>query len=321
MHAQRPKRDDGSGASGAVDGSRERWREAHELAGAQEGVVDRRQLLGLGIERGAIAHRLRTGELTREHRGVYLVGPVRGAKASEMAAVLSCGARSCVSHASAAYLRKLPPYPARPECVHITVVGRDPGKRRGVTVHQVTSLMRDEVELQGRMPVTTPTRTIFDLAPSLTLPELEHLLAQAYAAGATSRPKLLRLLGRYPSRPGTPALRHVLDAETRPARTRSGPERRLLALIRKARLPQPQVNARFHAWEVDFLWPDTNLVVEVDALSTHTSPRDFERDRRKDSELVSRGYIVMRVTRRQLEEEPEIVVARLAAALTRAEVA
>ena len=75
------------------------------------------------------------------------------------------------------------------------------------------------------------------------------------------------------------------------------------------------VNARLHGWEVDFLWPAERLVVELDALSTHTSPRDFERDRRKDADLTLRRYTVIRVTRRQVEREPEAVIARIATAL------
>jgi very-short-patch-repair endonuclease len=87
-------------------------------------------------------------------------------------------------------------------------------------------------------------------------------------------------------------------------------------LIRKARLPSPRANVKVHGWEVDLLWSEHRLIVEVDALSTHTSPRDFERDRRKDAELTLLGYTVIRITRRQIEQEPEAVVARISAALS-----
>jgi very-short-patch-repair endonuclease len=117
-------------------------------------------------------------------------------------------------------------------------------------------------------------------------------------------------------RPGIPSLLRLLEAPAAPARTRSNPERRLLALIRRAQLPEPRPNARRHGYELDLLWAERKLVVEVDALSTHSDPRTFERDRKRDAELTLRGYTVIRVTRRQIEEEPEAVVARIAAALT-----
>jgi very-short-patch-repair endonuclease len=56
-------------------------------------------------------------------------------------------------------------------------------------------------------------------------------------------------------------------------------------------------------------------VVEVDGYAFHSSRSSFERDRRKDLELSAAGYRVLRVTRRQINEEPEALVATLAAAL------
>jgi very-short-patch-repair endonuclease len=56
-------------------------------------------------------------------------------------------------------------------------------------------------------------------------------------------------------------------------------------------------------------------VVEVDGYAFHSSRSSFERDRRKDLELSAAGYRVLRVTWRQINEEPEALVATLAAAL------
>lgn len=89
--------------------------------------------------------------------------------------------------------------------------------------------------------------------------------------------------------------------------------------MRKARLPQPEVNVRVGAYEVDFLWRDERLVVEVDGFAFHSSQRDFERDRRRDAELAARGLTVIRVTWRQIVDEPEAMLVRIARALARAE--
>jgi very-short-patch-repair endonuclease len=174
--------------------------------------------------------------------------------------------------------------------------------------------MRSEVTHVQGIPTTTPARTICDLAASLGMSQLEALIAEAYAKRKTTRRELLRAAGARPHRPGIPSLLKLLDAPS-PARTRSAPERRLLSLIRRAQLPEPQTNAPLLGYEVDFFWPEHKLVVEVDALSTHSDPRTFERDRKRDAELTLAGYTVIRVTRRQIDGEPDAVMARIAAGL------
>ncbi len=100
-----------------------------------------------------------------------------------------------------------------------------------------------------------------------------------------------------------------------PVWTRSEAEERLLTLIRKAGLPRPLTNAHIHDHEVDFFWRTERLVVEVDGFAFHRSAYQFERDRRRDAELVAHGYRVVRVTWRQLTRESESVLVRLARAM------
>lgn len=91
----------------------------------------------------------------------------------------------------------------------------------------------------------------------------------------------------------------------------------MLELIRAARLPTPAVNVWLNGYEVDFLWREHRLVVETDGYAFHSSRRSFEGDRRRDRDLQAAGYVVLRITWRELKDEPEAVVAELAAALTR----
>ena len=115
-------------------------------------------------------------------------------------------------------------------------------------------------------------------------------------------------------------LRTLLESEARPAWTRSEAEEQLLALIRKAQLPAPETNVRVGSYEVDFYWRRQQLVVEVDGFAFHAAQRSFENDRRRDAWLAAHGVRVMRVTWRQLTDEPVAVVARLAQTLARAHV-
>src|SRR5690606_24158237 len=109
-------------------------------------------------------------------------------------------------------------------------------------------------------------------------------------------------------------LRALLAGEAL-AFTRSEAEERMLALVRRAQLPEPQVNARYAGYEVDFLWRDQRLVAEVDGYTFHADTTAFENDRRRDLVLVSRGMRVVRVAWRQLMTAPEVVLVRLAQAL------
>ena len=89
----------------------------------------------------------------------------------------------------------------------------------------------------------------------------------------------------------------------------------MLDLIRAAGLPSPETNVRVAGCEVDLVWRAQRLVVEIDSWAFHSMRRSFEGDRRKDQELVGKGWRVIRITWRQLTYEPHAVVAALATAL------
>ena len=150
------------------------------------------------------------------------------------------------------------------------------------------------------LSLTTPARTLHDLAPLLPQRDLDRAVEEAVIRGL-ARPHELAT---------RPALREATIAE--PRLTRSEAERRLLKLIRAARLPTPATNVRVAGWEVDAFWPRHRLIVEVDGYAYHGNRAAFERDRRKDAALIAAGYRVVRVTWRQIADEPHVVVALLA---------
>ena len=98
--------------------------------------------------------------------------------------------------------------------------------------------------------------------------------------------------------------------------TRSEAERTLVELIRRAGLPRPQTNTRIGRYEVDAAWPEERVALEVDGFAYHSTREAFERDRRKTADLAAAGWRVSRVTWRQLVDEREAVVARLARTLS-----
>jgi very-short-patch-repair endonuclease len=268
-------------------------------------VVTITQLQAAGISKHAVARRVASGWLTRLHRGVYLVGPLPAPFSAEMAAVLACGRTALLSHHSAAAIWGFrPPHEGD---VHVTVQGRD-ARPLGVTVHRT----KDPVQaaLHHGLPLTTPARTLLDLAPLLPQRDLDRAVEQAQVLNLTDRATLLRC---SKNRRGAPILKRALHHE--PRLTRSEAEQRLLALIRAAGLPLPRSNVRLHGHEVDFLWPAQRLIVEVDGFAYHSTREAFERDRRRDAGLQALGYRVIRLTWRQIVHEPEATVARVATLL------
>ena len=277
-------------------------------ATGQHGIVTHAQLLRCGLTRHAIAHRVRTGRLIRLSRGVYAVGHLGlGWSAQRLAAVLGCGRAGVLSHADAAVgARLLEPVPGP---IHVTCRSGHRLGPEGVIVHRA-ALAREDVVHLGPIPMTAPARTLLDLAAAGDERQLEFALREAQARRLVRPAELLRRCDR---RRGARLLRAVLEDE--PGLTRSEAERRLLRLLRRAGLPAPRTNVRIGRFEVDLLFADERLIVEVDGFAFHASRSAFERDRDRDAALTALGYRVMRFTWRTLVERPELVVARIAAAL------
>jgi very-short-patch-repair endonuclease len=236
-------------------------------------------------------------------------------RSREMAAVLACGEFAVLSHRSAAAAWEL--LPDDHGTVHVTVVDGIPRRRRGIRAHR-SALVRAEVAYLQRIPITSLERTLLDLAADAPTSTLERAFEDARRRRLVTNRSLDAATTRAAGRPGAPALRALLQGERGPAFTRSAAEERLVELIRAADLPRPEHNVRVGRYELDVVWRDARLVVEIDGFAYHSSRRAFERDRRRDAELTAAGWTVMRVTWRQLMDEPEAVIARLAAALARA---
>jgi very-short-patch-repair endonuclease len=156
--------------------------------------------------------------------------------------------------------------------------------------------------IRDGIPVTNPARTLLDLAGQVGADELAEAINEAHVHRLVSQATLLHLIPKNRGRPGIRSLRSICADGRR--MTRSAAERRFLSLLRRTQLPLPQTNAKLGGYEVDFLWPDEGLVVETDGWAAHSSRAAFERDRKRDAELAGLGISVIRVTWRQLSEEP-----------------
>jgi very-short-patch-repair endonuclease len=281
------------------------------IAGRQDNVIGREQLLSAGLGRGAIAHRVRTGAWQRLHNNVYLLGPAPPSlMARARAAVMACGTRAVVSHRSAAEMFGLLPEIGGE--VHVTVAGRNVAPRGGVRRHRIAAFGPAEVTKMRGIPVTSIARTICDLAATEPSRDVEHAYQEALYRRILTPGALAAVLKREPRRRGASLIRTLLD---NPSMTRSDKERRLLKLLAEAQLPTPLTNVRVHGYLVDAYWPEHGLVLEFDGWQAHGHRGAFDRDRKRDQVMLANALRAMRVTDRHLVHEPVALVARIAQAL------
>lgn len=203
-----------------------------------------------------------------------------------------------LSHRGAAALWNLLPPANGP--IDVTVFGNGGRNRRaGLRVHRSRTLEPEEIAVRRGIPVTTPARTLADLRAA----------ARKGRKGGVSA-KELRRASRQAEYMG---LRVGSDPET--DRTRSELEVMFLRLCRRTGLTVPEVNVKIGPITVDFLWRDRHLVVETDGYRAHRGRQAFEDDRDRDLRLRSLGYEVVRLSYRQVSQEPEQVVSTLHALL------
>ena len=280
-----------------------------KLATRQHGVVTRAQLRTVGLSEAAIDGRVRRKWLHRVHQRVYAVGyPSLTRYGQFMAAVLACGDGAALSHISAAVLWNLLKDRGAP--VHVTAPTKR--KARGVVVHW--SALDGERVRRAAIVVTTPARTLLDLADVVPRRTLERAMDEA---------EYLRLdtdgLGPRHGRTGTGVLASVL-AVHRPGttRTRSELEEMFLALCDDHGIDRPDVNVQIEGFECDFVFREQWLVVETDGAAAHGTRRAMERDPLRDATLLAVGWRVWRLSYEEVVRRPQRVAEELGRLLRQA---
>jgi very-short-patch-repair endonuclease len=283
------------------------------LAARQHGVVAHLQLLALGFTARQIERRLSSGRLHVVHRGVYAVGHRRLTRDGRwMAGVLACGPLAFLSHQDGGALWGIRRSTAAR--IHVTTLtgGRGRGRQDGLVVHQPRSLHPDDRAVVDGIPVTSVARTLLDLSEVITADALDRALETAERRQLFDLDAIDALLDRTRGRKGKRRLQRALvDYRPGPGWTRSDLEDEFLRLLRKAGLPMPAVNKWVAGHEVDCVWFEEKLIVELDGGGYHASTAARERDPQRDADLQLAGYDVIRITDRRLAREPEAVIATI----------
>ena len=278
------------------------------IAEGQHGVITRAQLSELGLGSDAIDHSVRIRRLCRIHRGVYSIVGRRllTRRGFWMAAVLACGQGAVLSHLAAAALWGI----RGGSRIEVTVP-RGRKARPGIQLHYA-NLPADEITVHHGIPVTTIARTLLDLSAVVQRDELRSAFRQVEQRRLTDAIGVGAMIERYPRKPGRPILRAVFQEARRGLGiVRSEFEERFQAFLLNAGLPSPPTNVLIEGMEVDCAWPEQRLIVELDGRETHDTAHAFEHDRARDRRLGAAGWRVVRVTWRQLTEQPEELEADL----------
>lgn len=276
------------------------------LAGTQFNRVSRAQLERLGLSAHAIEHRVAAGRLVIVEEGVFALPPVLAHDewGRWMGATLTAPG-TLLSHPSAAAAWGF--WSSRGRLVTVTRPGSG-GPRRlgGLFVFRSSDLDGDRATLRG-IPLTSPTRTLLDLAPRLSERALARAVREAVRLELTTIPAIADCLNRHRGRRGSRRLLGVLARYTGLPieRARSGAEVRALEVLRAAGYAPPRLNARIAGEEADLSWP-TKVLIEIDGGPFHL---DVGEDARKQARWERAGWTVRRIDADDVYERPERLLA------------
>jgi very-short-patch-repair endonuclease len=223
--------------------------------------------------------------------------------AAAMAAVLACGPDAALSHCSAGALwRILPRWSATPD-----VTARSDRRQTAIHVHRSRHI--DATTHYG-IRVTTPERTLVDLADVLPARHLTRALNEAQVQRLITPAELATLFTRYPGR---------RTSQLTPERgaTRSDLEDRFVRFLKRHKLPLPELNQTIAGHEVDAVYREQRLIIELDSRQFHTTTHAFEQDRDRDADHLNAGFRTLRITGERLKEQEAKEARRLREILSR----
>ena len=282
----------------------------------QHGAIHRSQAISTGMTGAQIKTLVSKGTWFRALPQVFCsTSSPRTRVRDLMILSLWCGDRGAVSHLSAAGILRLR-VPAS-ERLEITVTNRRPSPRCDVIVHYSSHLPHSDVETAQAIRLTTPTRTLVDLAGTLTEEELEIALDDALRRGLTSIPRLYWQLGRSGGRGrrGSVTMRRILHVRSDSRHADSGLETKIARVLRRSALERavPQHALVIDNTEIarfDFAWPDARVAVECESYEWHFGRQAWRRDTTKLNEVAADGWIVIRATEEDARN-PADFIARL----------
>jgi very-short-patch-repair endonuclease len=286
------------------------------LMRAQDGLISRDQLELEGLGEAARRRRVRAGLLVPILPGVYRsLVTTESWRQFVRATWMWLRGRGVLSHLTSASLLGLVENEPLPIEVTSSLSSLKPPSDR-VVVHRVKQLEQRDIRVIHGMSITTPVRTIVDLAGSLPQHRFEFVLDEARRRRLVAERPLREALDRLGirGRPGIKALRSILDSGELQRPVPGSPfERRFIQFLVRRRLPMAERQfviedhkGNFVA-RVDFAYPDLKVAIECDGRKDHFGVGDWEKDVVRRSKLAALGWLVIHVSWHMLVHETDEV--------------
>ncbi len=269
------------------------------LTRGQHGPFSLDQALTAGFSRSAVKRRVDSGCWVRLHRGVYCEAAVPASlQRDAAAAVIACGPGAAASHRTAARWWELDVPPA--DRLEVTVLLPSRARPASVLVHETTRLSRSEAAPRDGVRITSPMRTLVDLADLLDPGLLELALDRAWRRGLVHPARLLGYLEDdwCRARRGTATLRRMVQERLGQGPAGSDLETMFLQLLRDAGLPLPvrqyPVVTPFGPRYLDLAFADPKLAIELDGMESRLDPEAFLDDRSRQNLIEAQGWTFRR---------------------------
>ncbi len=298
--------------------------EIEQLAVRQHGVVSWRQLEEMHLSRWQIRWRVRLGQWVRELPGVWRMRWVEPTWMQRVwSAHLWAGPLAMFSHRTAAALWQLDGV----KLDRIEMSGPIQQHRvEWLLVHRTTPIPRQMQRTRNGLPLTSPARTLVDLAAVCGEDELERAIEHAFRRRIASVHEVHHALRRMPTqgKAGTGRVMRLLEGGLFSTEMHSELERQALRMFRRFGLPEPICNYEVVADDfvlgfVDFAWPKAKVIVEAEGFQFHSGREAWESDINRYNAMALRGWTVLRLTQGDLRDPTNAFVKELAKAVRRSQ--
>ncbi|MHB8689874.1 MAG: hypothetical protein ACYDHH_01385 [Solirubrobacteraceae bacterium] len=268
-----------------------------QLAARQESIVELSQRNVLGFTYAGVKGLVAKGVLHQLHRGVYVYGnPNVAPHARLRAALCACGTESFLTHSSAesAYGRR----PINRYKIEVTVPGSGGRSRRGLILHRTrTPIDKRDVTTRNGLRVSTFGRLLVDMSAREKPRYLQELIRFGVHKRLFNPNDVEAAIARHVRRPGIAVLKGAA-ARYRPHPDRKSNLERSVGrwLGTRPDIPEPESNVQVGIWEVDMLWREQGVALELDGRDYHAAVEEFDRDRIKDRQLIRMGLKPIRIS-------------------------
>jgi uncharacterized protein DUF559 len=268
------------------------------------GVLSLAELFRCGLTRRSVSRRVAAGRLHWKYRGVYAVGhPKLTIEGCFLAAVKACGKGARLSHFAAAALYGFVEWDFRD--IDVTITGRGTRGHPGIRLRSTMTLGGADIRVHKGVPITSPVRTVIDLAAILDYESLRSAVRRAMSLNRLTLPELIATMRRMKGRRG---MRNLVKVVSTAVPTRSEFEDIVHDLIVGGGFAQPDVNMPLiiaaRTVIPDFRWPEQRVIVEADSRKWHDNPVARAEDAERQAFLEAAGETVVRVTYNEAVKQP-----------------